>query len=60
MSEKTILSHEAGMHFVLNFTIKKSKYSVLVLGAGGCFSVYLVKGRQGGHLYFITKIPDEV
>ena len=31
VSEKAMLSHEAGRHFILNFTIKQGKYSVLVM-----------------------------
>ena len=48
MSKNTLIRHEAGSHFILNFTIKPRN------------SVYLVKSmRQGGVLLFIAKIPDK-
>ena len=51
VSEKAILSREAGRHFISNFTIKYGKYSVLVIKQEVVFSIlgeiYL---RQGGDL----------
>ena len=40
MSEKAMLSHEAGRHWILNFTIKYGKYSVMVIGRGLFLSSY--------------------
>ena len=58
MSEKAI--HEAGMHFILNFTIKQGKYSVMVIGRGLFLRLIgEIHMRQGGDLYFISKIPCE-
>ena len=51
-----MLSHEEGRHFVLNFTIKLGKSTVIV--EGGCFSVYFK--RQGGDVDFTSKLSCEV
>ena len=51
MSERAILSHEAGRHFILNFTIKYGKYSVFVMRLGVVFSLLgEIHVRQGGDL----------
>ena len=34
VSEKAVLSHDAGRHFTLNFTIKQGISSVMVMGRG--------------------------
>ena len=48
MSEKAILSGEAGSHSILNLTIK---YSVLVMRQGVIFQLICINyARQGGDL----------
>ena len=52
MSEKAIQNHKAGKRFILNFTIKKGKYSVLVIRQRAVFSLFgEIYVRQGGDLF---------
>ena len=52
VSERAILSHEAGTYFILDFTIKwGGKYSVLVGEMELFFSLFgEIHVRQGGNL----------
>ena len=49
VSEKAMLSHEAGTHYILNFTMKYGQYTVMVLGKMLFLSFFgEIHMRQGG------------
>ena len=48
-----MLSHEAGRHFILNFTIKYGKSSVMPIGRGLFLSLFgEIHMRQGGEMIY--------
>ena len=55
MSEKAILNHEEGMHFILNFT----KIDMISQRIVFQFISGEIDMRQEGVLLFTSEIPDE-
>ena len=52
VSEDTLIRHEAGSHFILNFTKKIEQILSLGDEAGDCFPVYLVKSIWGREVFY--------